>query len=224
MKLSITIIVMLALIFVLPAMGETAQFWSDQANAFFVSGDYERAAAGYDKALELEPNSTDLWNNRGKSLANLGRVYEAISCFNRSLQINASDLESRNLLAIALSQGLSKYSEAIVIFDQILQINPSYYDALIGKGMALANEGDLPMSLDCFEKATRTRPRDPSGWNNKGVILREMGRYQDALTCFTRAIDLDSNHEAAMRNRELTFQDLQEERQTSPSMSTDNML
>jgi len=223
MKLAITIIAVLASILVLPAMGESAKFWSDQANEYFISGDFEKAAASYDKALELEPNSTDLLNNKGKALANLGRIDDAISCFDKSLEINASDLASMNLLAIALSQGLNKYSEAIAIFDQVLQINPSYYDALIGKGMALANNGDLSGSLDCFEKATQVRSRDPSGWNNKGVVLRQMGRYQDALTCFSKALTLDSSHEAARQNRELTLQDMDQEQPTAPSMSTDNM-
>jgi len=38
MKLAITIIATLVAIFVLPAMGESAQFWSDQANEYFISG------------------------------------------------------------------------------------------------------------------------------------------------------------------------------------------
>ncbi len=224
MKLAIAFIALLASVLALPAMAETAQYWSDQANGYFISGDYERAAASYDKALELEPNNTALLNNKGKALANLGRFDDAISCFRKSLDINASNLESMNLEAIALSQGLGENSQAIAIFDQILQINPYYYDAFVGKGMALANEGDLSGSLGCFESATQVRPRDPSGWNNKGVVLREMGRYQDALSCFTKAIDIDSNYETARQNREMILQDLNGEQSTSPSMSTDNML
>lgn len=224
MKLAITIIALLASIIVLPANAETAQYWSDQANGYFISGDFEKAAASYDKALELEPNITALWNSKGKALANLGRFDDAISCFRKSLDINASNLESMNLEATALSQGLGENSQAVAIFDQILQINPSYYDALIGKGMALASEGDYSSSMSCFDAATQARPRDPIGWNNKGVVLREMGRYQDALTCFSRAIDLDSNYETARQNRDLTLQDMEEGRPTSPSMSTDDML
>jgi tetratricopeptide (TPR) repeat protein len=224
MKLAITIIAVLAAIYVLPAMGESAQFWSDQANGYFISGDFEKAAASYDKALEMEPNSTALLNNKGKALANLGRYDDAISCFDKSLAINSSNPESLNLLAIALSQGLNKYSDAIVIFDQILQANPSYFDALIGKGMALANEGSLSGSLDCFEKATQIKPQDPSAWNNKGVVLRQMERYQDALTCFNKALTIDSSNEVARQNREYTLQDMDSQPQASPSQSLQDMM
>jgi len=223
MKYAITIMAALAAILVLPAMGQPAQFWSDQANGYFFSGEYEKASASYDKALELEPNSTNLWNNKGKALANLGRMEDAISCFEKSLAINSSNAEGLNLKAIALSQGLQKYSEAIVLFDQILQMNPSYFDAWIGKGMALANEDNLYSSLECFEKAIQINPQDPTAWNNKGVVLREMGRNQDALTCFNKALSIDSSYEVARQNREYTLQDLDQIAQASPSQSTQNM-
>jgi len=221
---AITIIAMLATIYIAPAMGESAQFWSDQANEYFISEDFEKAAASYDKALELEPNSTALWNNKGKAMANLGSIADAIYCFNKSLAINSSNPESLNLLALSISQGLKQYGESIAIFDQILSANPSYFDAWIGKGMVMANEGDLYSSLECFEKATQIKPQDPSGWNNKGVVLREMGRYQDALICFNKALTIDFSNEPARQNRESTLQDMDQQPQSSPSMSTENML
>lgn len=224
MKLAITIIAVLAAIYVLPAMGESAQFWSDQANGYFISGDFEKAAASYDKALEQEPNSTDLWNNKGKVLGMMGRFDDAISCFDKSIAINTSNPESLNLKAIALSRGLNRNREALTIFDQILQANPSYFDAWIGMGMALANEGSLSGSLECFEKATEIKPQDPTAWNNKGVVLREMKRYQEALTCFNKALTIDSANDAARQNRELTLQDMDHQPQTAPSMSTQDMM
>ncbi len=224
MKLAITIIAMLVTLCIAPAMAESAQFWSDQANDYFISGDYEKAAASYDKALELEPNSTVLWNNRGRAMANLGNVADAMYCFNKSLAINSSNPETLNLLALSISQGLNRYSESIAIFDQILSANPSYFDAWIGKGIALANEGSLSGSLECFDKATQIKPQDATAWNNKGVVLRELGRYQDALICFNKALTIDFSNEPARQNRESTLQDMDQQPQAAPSMSTENML
>ena len=90
--------------------------------------------------------------------------------------------------------------------------------------MALANEGNLYGSLECFENATQIKPQDPTGWNNKGVVLREMGRYQDALTCFNEALTIDSSYEPARQNREYTLQDLDQKPGAAPSMSTQDML
>lgn len=223
MKLIISIIAALAAMLVLPAMGETVQFWYDQANSYYITGDFENAVASYDKAIELKPNSTVFWNYRGRALANLGRFDEAISSFDKSIAINSSDPEALNLKATALSLGQKKYSEAIVLFDVILESNPSYVDAWIGKGMALGNEGELTGALQCFERAADISPLNPSAWNNKGAILMEQEKYQLALDCFNRALLIDSTNEAAMKNRENALQAMNQVVSSGPSQSTATM-
>jgi hypothetical protein len=51
-----------------------------------------------------------------------------------------------------------------------------------------------------------------------------MDRYQDALTCFNKALTIDSANDAAQQNRELTLQDMDQQPQTTPSMSTQDMM
>lgn len=223
MKFIITIIAILATLLVHPTMAEDVQFWYDQANGYYVTGDYEKAVASYDKAIELKPNSTVFWNYKGRALANLGRFDEAIECFERSIAINSSDPEALNLKATAMSLGQKKYSEAIVLFDLILDSHPSYVDAWIGKGMALGNEGDLTDALQCFGKATEVSPENPSAWNNKGAILMEQEKYQLALDCFNRALLFDATNEAAMKNRENALEAMNQEVSSGPSQSTTTM-
>jgi tetratricopeptide (TPR) repeat protein len=51
---------------------------------------------------------------------------------------------------------------------------------------------------------------NPSGWINRGVVLREMGRYQEALDSFNKALLLDPSHEGAQLNRRYTLQDMEQ--------------
>ena len=90
--------------------------------------------------------------------------------------------------------------------------------------MALANSGDISGSLACFETATQINPLDPSGWNNKGVVLRSMGRYQDALTSFNKAIELDPSYGVAKQNKELVLQDIDQNSQADPDFPAENVL
>ena len=109
MKLAITIIALLAAICILPALGEyTADYWSGQANQYFLNGSFEEAVASYDKALELDPINITLLDNKGRALANLGRFDDAIACFDKALDINSTNLEALNLKGLALSQGLGR--------------------------------------------------------------------------------------------------------------------
>jgi tetratricopeptide (TPR) repeat protein len=210
MKAAIKIILVLAIVLLLPAECQSAQDYSNQAYGYFLSGNYEQAATTYDQAIQLEPNITTLWNYKGRSLAMLQRFDEAIYCFDRSISINPTNLESLNLKATALSQGLKKDDQAILLFDRILQMNSSYYDAWNGKGMALANQGDLAGALQCFENAVQIRPQDPQAWNNKGVVLLNEQRYQEALDCFNQVLSMNPYHEAALQNKQSTLQEMKE--------------
>ncbi|NYT08802.1 MAG: tetratricopeptide repeat protein [Methanosarcinales archaeon] len=56
--------------------------------------------------------------------------------------------------------------------------------------------------------ATKLDPLNPGAWNNEGVVLRELGKYQEALERFDKALLLDPNNQAAQTNRNNTLQDM----------------
>ena len=73
---------------------------------------YEKAIECYDKALEINPNYAEAWNNKGVALSKLRRYEEAIECFNRALKINQNDAEAWNNKGNVLDE-LGKYEEAV---------------------------------------------------------------------------------------------------------------
>ena len=64
----------------------------------------------YDKALEIEPNNTNLWYVKDMALYNLGKYEEAIKYFDKALEINPNDASAwynkGNALFIYASFGL----------------------------------------------------------------------------------------------------------------------
>jgi len=48
-----------------------------------------------------------------------------------------------------------------------------------------------------FEQALLLDQSDPELWNNKGVALRSMGRYDEALECFNKSLELDPRDNTA---------------------------
>ncbi len=48
---------------------------------------YEQAIAFYDKAIELNDNYDDAWNNKGNVLDDLGQYDDAIGCYDRAIEI-----------------------------------------------------------------------------------------------------------------------------------------
>ena len=41
-----------------------------------------------------------------------------------------------------------------------------------------------------FEAALKLRPDDPDILNKKGVTLRSLGRYDEAVSCFTKSLEI----------------------------------
>ena len=57
--------------------------------SFLSSQRNEDAIRYFDKALELDPNYKDAWNNKGIALRNQGHYDQAIECYNKAIDIRS---------------------------------------------------------------------------------------------------------------------------------------
>ena len=62
---------------------------------------------------------------------------------------------------------------------------------LIRKGKGFLENSQYTEALCCFEQAILLNPDNPELWNFKGVVLRSMGRYNEAMDCFNKSLEID---------------------------------
>ncbi|MDE1725067.1 MAG: tetratricopeptide repeat protein [Thaumarchaeota archaeon] len=55
----------------------------------------------------------------------------------------------------------------------------------------LVEDGDFDQALIDIEKALVANPNNPDLLNKKGVVLRALGRYDEALECFNKSLQID---------------------------------
>ena len=70
-------------------------------------------------------------------------------------------------------------------------------DVLIQKGTENLQNGDFENALSFFEQALLLKPDDPDLWNNKGIVLRSLGRYNEASDCYNKSLQLDPRDRAS---------------------------
>jgi len=73
----------------------------------------------------------------------------------------------------------------------------SKIDSLIEQGNSLLNEGKFEDALGFFEQALLLDQKNPELWNYKGVALRSIGRYDEAIECFNKSLEIDPRDKEA---------------------------
>jgi len=64
-------------------------------------------------------------------------------------------------------------------------------EELVQKGQVLMDDGKFYDALAFFEQALLLNQNDPDLWNNKGVALRSLGRYEESMECFNKSLEIE---------------------------------
>ena len=70
-------------------------------------------------------------------------------------------------------------------------------ESLTQKGIKNLEDGNFEDALSYFEQALLLKPDDPDLWNQKGVALRSLGRYNEASECYNKSLQLDPRDRAS---------------------------
>ncbi len=64
-------------------------------------------------------------------------------------------------------------------------------DELIKMGKKQLEDGQYDDALNLFQRAMSLNQNDPDLWNLKGIALRSLGRYNEAIECFNKSLEID---------------------------------
>ena len=62
---------------------------------------------------------------------------------------------------------------------------------LVKQGLSLMDDGKFDDALGFFEQALLLNHADPDLWNNKGIALRSLGRYEESMECFNKSLEIE---------------------------------
>ncbi len=121
--------------------------------------------------LRVRPNDAAALEIEGDALSNLGRRPEALAAYEAAAAVDPTDENLRQkieevrvdvpgLLSRALIASASgNYAKALSLFDEILEVEPSNVNALIGKAVAYRRRGNSPREHPPRARRGGGRPR-----------------------------------------------------------------
>jgi tetratricopeptide (TPR) repeat protein len=163
--------------------------WTWKGQALYQLDEKEEAIYSYDKAIEINPDYWVAWKDKGETLEELGRYQAALSSYNTS---------------ISMSNFVSSYVPYVryvrdKLLDKIQNDKKSNrYKILQAKKLnnqaSRLNEGEkYEEALFSINAALKLNPKLYQAWYNKGLILRNLDRYNDAINSHIEAFRLCDN-------------------------------
>jgi tetratricopeptide (TPR) repeat protein len=153
----------------------------------------------YRHAIAVTRDNYTAYNGLGAALKAENRPDEALTCYNRSVEINPRYPEGQyNLGTTLLNRGM--LDAAINHLKAALKGNPDFATARNNLGTALLSQGKLDEAATQFSKAIQSKPDYAQAYYNLGTVLVARSRPEEAVTQFARAIQLRPDYFNAYGN------------------------
>ncbi len=158
--------------------------------------DYQLAAEGYRRYLEGAPEDAEGWYGLAVSLGQAGEKNEAFAAAVRASELKPSERRYHGAIAL-LHIGREEYSQAIKIYDRLLEVNYHDQASLANRAFAYHRWGKGEQAFRYYLQAVKEFPGSPELHYTVGVIYYDRGGYDKALEHSREATNLNLKYEEA---------------------------
>src|SRR3984893_1566377 len=142
--------------------------------------------------IARNPGCWMAYNNLGIALVERGEVDEAISQYDKSLQLHPDYAQAHYNLGNALLQK-GKVAEAIAQCEEALRLQPNDADAHVALGNALLTGQNVDEAIAHYSKALELHPDDSTAYYNLGNAMLAKGEVAKAAAHYQKALELQPN-------------------------------
>ena len=161
---------------------------------------WELALADYNKAIELNPNLAEAYNNRGDVYTQQEKWDLALADYNKAIELNPNLADAYygrgnvyynqrewDLAVVDYTQG---WDLAVADFTQAIELNPNYDLAYFSRGIIYENLEKWDLALADYTKIIEIMPDIASVYKRRGKVYRQLGDINKAREDLQRAAQL----------------------------------
>jgi tetratricopeptide (TPR) repeat protein len=168
------------------------EIWNKLGLALFKLERYKYAIKYFDVALSLDNDYEEAWFNRGEAFSKQHIYQEAIKAYTEVLRAKSSTkvwIKKGILLFIQ-----EDFHEANDCFDNALDLLGSLCQ-ISRKGDTWKNKNEFKKAIKCYDDVLEIEPERFNIWLKKGIILWDIGKYEEAKKCFDKALFFSYDYE-----------------------------
>lgn len=158
------------------------------ADAAIVRGDFNRAAANFDRAINLSPNSGQLWTDIGNFRLLGGNVGGAIEAAARAVSLSPHNIDAMMLMGKLVRDQYGLLA-ALPWFDAILERDPGHVPAMVQAAATLGDAGRAGDMLAMTRRIQKLEPGNPDAWYLQAVLAARAGNAELARALLYRIND-----------------------------------
>lgn len=153
------------------------------------AGDYTRARAGFEEAIQHNPDSGIYYFNRGMCEQAIGNLSEAVFNYDMATKLSPNITEAYRNAATCYIQ-LGKPDKALAVLEGGTRANPYTGEAFINLGKFHQSRGDMFNAKLSMAKAVAADPENPSSHREYAQLLIQTGEREKGIVHLRKSLEL----------------------------------
>ena len=160
----------------------------------------EDSISAYNRAIRLQPDAAESYNNRGTAKGKLGQGENAIADYDEAIRLKP-DFGEAYYNRGSTKEELGRYDEAIADYDEAIRLKPDFGEAYSNRGAVKNKLGQIAEAIADYDEAIRLKPDFGEAYYNRGIAKVALGQYDSAIADYDTAILLQPDYAEAYYNR-----------------------
>ncbi len=147
--------------------------------AYREADEYRESIESLTKAIELNPDCEDCYQERGFTYAMLGMHEKSLEDYDKAVSLKPDFYIVYFKRGSSLVQ-MGRYDEAVRAFNKAVEIEPEFTAGYDMRGYAHVLAGRYEQAMDDFSKAIELNPRLPYIYHHRAELYYQLGEYDKA--------------------------------------------
>lgn len=178
----------------------------------------EETRTDHDKAMQLNPDSADVYCERGDVHYEMDEYDKAVADYSKAIELSPNNADAHYSRGCTYGE-MGEHEKAIADFNKAIQLDPNHALAYYNRGLAYQDMEEYDKAIADYDKAIELDPADADAYYNRGLAYDARCEVSKAVSDLQKCISLSTDPELT----EDAQQRLNEVKKSSGGLTTEEL-